>query len=191
MEEHMAISKAKAPDLTSRSNKILKPVIPFEGGLKMLPFKRILCPTDFSEPSYEALKIANELALYFSSDLFVLHVVPPIPTANVSPPPADKAPAKGFNISSYRHQLEELSKTSLKKVVAQRIAKKIKVHPIVVQGEASDQIIDTVDRQKIDLIVIATHGRTGWRRVIFGSVAEKVIRLAPCPVLTIQPPHEG
>lgn len=156
----------------------------------MLPFKKILCPTDFSEPSYEALKVANELALHFSSELFVLHAVAPIPSANVSPPPAGKAPSKGFNISLYRQQLEEISKRSLKKLVEQRIAKGQKVHRIVVQGEASDQIIDAVEKQKIDLIVIATHGRTGWRRFIFGSVAEKVIRLAPCPVLTIQPPHD-
>ncbi len=156
----------------------------------MLPFKRILCPTDFSDPSYEALRVANELALYFSSELVVLHVVPPIPTANVAPPPAGTAPPRGFNISLYRQELEEISKRSLEEIVEQRIAKGLNVHPIVVQGEASDQIIDVVDKQKIDLIVIATHGRTGWRRFIFGSVAEKVIRIAPCPVLTIQPPHD-
>lgn len=156
----------------------------------MLPWKRILCPTDFSEPSYEALKVANELALFFSSELFVLHVVVPIPTANVAPPPAGTAPPTGFNISSYRHELEEISKRSLNEIIEQRIAKGINVHPIVVQGEASDQIIDIIDKEKIDIIVIATHGRRGWRRFIFGSVAEKVIRLATCPVLTIHAPDE-
>jgi nucleotide-binding universal stress UspA family protein len=156
----------------------------------MVPFKKILCPTDFSDPSYEALKVANELALYFSSELFVLHVVAPIPTANVAPPPAGTASPKGFNIPLYRQELEEISKRSLEKIVEQRIAKELNVHPIVVEGEASDQIINAVEKQQIDLIVIATHGRTGWRRLVFGSVAEKVIRLAPCPVLTIQPPHD-
>jgi universal stress protein A len=156
----------------------------------MLPFKRILCPTDFSEPSYEALRVASELALHFSSELLVLHVVPPIPTANVPPPPPVTAVPMGFNISAYRQELEELSKRSLQEVVEQRVAKELNVHPIVVEGEAADQIIDAVNKQKIDLIIIATHGRTGWRRFIFGSVAEKVVRLAPCPVLTIQPPHE-
>ncbi len=156
----------------------------------MLPFKKILCPTDFSEPSYEALKVANELALHFSSELLVLHMVQPIPMANVPPPPPATAAPMEFNISSYRQELEQVSKRSLQEVVEQRVAKGLNVHPIVVQGEAADQIIDAVDKQKIDLVVIATHGRTGWRRFIFGSVAEKVVRLAPCPVLTIQPPHE-
>jgi universal stress protein A len=156
----------------------------------MLPFKRILCPTDFSESSYEALRAANELALHVSSELLVLHAVQPIPTANVPPPPPAAAAPMGFNISSYRQELEALSERSLQEVVDQRVAKGLTVHPIVVQGEAADQIIDAVEKQKIDLIVIATHGRTGWRRFIFGSVAEKVIRLAPCPVLTIQAPHD-
>ena len=161
-----------------------------ERGVKMLPFRKILCPTDFSDPSYEALRVANELALYFSAELFVLHVVPPIPTANVSPPPADAAPATGFNLSSYRRELEELSQRSLEEIVQQFFAKGLNVHPMVVQGEASHQIIAAVDKQKIDLIVIATNGRTGWQRFIVGSVAEKVIRLASCPVLTIRPPHD-
>ncbi len=156
----------------------------------MLPFKKILCPTDFSEPSYEALNVANELALHFSSELFLLHVIAPIPTANVSPPPTGSASSKGFNISLYRQELEDLSRKSLEKVVEERISKGLNVHPIVIQGEASDQIIDAVEKHTIDLIVIATNGRTGWRRFIFGSVAEKVVRFSPCPVLTIQPPHE-
>jgi universal stress protein A len=156
----------------------------------MLPFKRILCPTDFSESSYEALRAANELALHFSSELLVLHAVQPIPTANVPPPPPAAAAPMGFNISSYRQKLEALSERSLQEVVDQRVAKGLTVHSIVVQGEAADQIVNAVEKQKIDLIVIATHGRTGWRRFIFGSVAEKVIRLAPCPVLTIQAPHD-
>jgi len=156
----------------------------------MLPFKRILCPTDFSEPSYEALRVASELALHFSSELLVLHVVQPIPVANVPPPPPATAAPMAFNISSYRQELEEVSKRSLKEVVEKWVAKGINVEQTVLQGEAADQIIDAVDKQKIDLVVIATHGRTGWRKFIFGSVAEKVVRLARCPVLTIQPPHD-
>lgn len=155
----------------------------------MLPIKKILCPTDFSDPSYEALKVASELAVHFSSELVVLHVVQPIPTANVPPPPPSSTGPMRFNISSYRQKLEEISKRSLQEVVEQHVAKGLHVHPIVVQGEVAYQIIDAVDKQKIDLIVIATHGRTGWRRFIFGSVTEKVLRLAPCPVLIIQPPH--
>lgn len=155
----------------------------------MLPFKKILCPTDFSEPSYEALKVANELALYFSSELFVLHVVQPIPTVNVPPPSASTAVTPKFDISLYRQELIKLSERSLKEIADQRLSKELNFNLIVKEGEAADQIIDVVGKQCIDLIVIATQGRTGWRRFIFGSVAEKVIRLAPCPVFTIKAPQ--
>jgi len=65
------------------------------------------------------------------------------------------------------------------------------VRQIVVLGGAADEIIRISGEEKVDLIVIATHGQTGWRHMVFGSVAEKVVRLAPCPVLTVRAPHKG
>lgn len=152
----------------------------------MLPFKKILSPTDFSELSYEAMKAANELALHFSAELYVVHVVPPIPTANV---PAPTSPSS-FHISSYRQELEESSKKSLDEIVKQQISKEVRAHPIVLEGDASYQIVRIAEEENVDLIVIATHGETGWRRLVLGSVAEKVGRLAPCAVLTIHAPHK-
>jgi nucleotide-binding universal stress UspA family protein len=61
-------------------------------------------------------------------------------------------------------------------------------HPVLASGDPPREIIRAAEDQKIDLIVIATHGHTGWGRLLFGSVAEKVVRLAPCPVLTIKAP---
>jgi len=152
----------------------------------MIPFKKIVCPTDFSEPSYEALKAANELAVYFRAELVVVHVVPPIPTTSVAPP----TEPGGWDISGYRRQLDESSRRSLDEVVKERVAPEVQVRPMVVEGDAAYQIVKIAEEEGADLVVIATHGHTGLRHLVFGSVAEKVVRLAPCPVLTIHPPRQ-
>ena len=150
----------------------------------MLPFKKILCPTDFSEPSYEALKIANELALHFSSELFVVHVVAPVPLF----PAAPTVPVT-FNVPEYQQELEMSSRKMLEEMANKYISEKIWVRTLSVVGEAPSQIVKIADEEKVDLIVIATHGQTGWRRFVFGSVTEKVVRLASPPVLTIRAPQ--
>ena len=147
----------------------------------MLPFKKILYPTDFSEASYQALKAANELAAHFSAELSIVHVVSPV--VQTSP---DFAPG-----ALALQEMEASAEKSLQEVVKQRVSKELHVRQIVVLGEAADKIIRMSEEEKVDLIVIATHGQTGWRHLVFGSVAEKVVQLAPCPVLTIRAPYKG
>jgi len=151
----------------------------------MLPFKKILCPTDFSDPSYESLKAAAELAGHFSADLYLVHAIPPIPLSNVSSP--ETMPA--FDISLYQEELKKGSEKTLQEVIEQRLPKGLLVHPLVVIGHPVEEILRIAQDQKMDLIVIATHGRTGLPRLLFGSVAEKVVRLAPIPVLVVASPH--
>jgi nucleotide-binding universal stress UspA family protein len=74
--------------------------------------------------------------------------------------------------------LEELAKPLL--------ARGLKVHTIVTHGDPASEIVKIAKQKSVDIIVIATHGNTGWRRLAFGSVAEKVVRTATCPVLTIR-----
>lgn len=143
----------------------------------MLPFRRVLCPTDFSKASYEALKAANELALHFSGELYLVHVVAPVPVV--------EAPTS-FNVPLYQQELTQSAERSLREVIEQRVAKELEVHPVVALGYAAEEIVRIAAEVSADVIVIATQGTTGWRRFIFGSVAERVVRLAPCPVLTIQ-----
>jgi nucleotide-binding universal stress UspA family protein len=145
----------------------------------MLPFKKILCPTDFSEPSYEAIKTADELAFHFGSELCVLHVVSPVPLVPMGAEPS------GFNVSLYERELEASSKRTLEEITHQLEWKDLKVRLIVLRGNAADEIVRVSEEEKADLIVIATRGRTGLDRLIFGSVAEKVVRLAKCPVLAV------
>lgn len=149
----------------------------------MLPLRKILCPTDFSEPSYKALEAANDLALHFSAALILVYVVPLV---------IDIPTSVDFYIPSDIQTAQARAEKALGEVVEKRISEKVKKRTQVVIGDPGDEIVKTAADVNADIIVIATHGLTGWRRLIFGSVAEKVVRLAQCPVLTIQsPPKEG
>lgn len=150
----------------------------------MLPLKNVLCPTDFSEPSYEALTIAVELATHFDAVLHIITVVPLVPIV--------EAPigieSSSFNIASYQKELEGQAKKSLKNLVEQKIGSNIKVTTAVLIGNAAAEIIRYATEKNIDIIVIATHGLSGWRRFIAGSTTEQVVRQSTCPVLTIHRP---
>ncbi len=152
----------------------------------MLPVKRILWPTDFSPPSYGALKAAEELAQHFSAELVVLHVVPPIPAIPTG------GSLEGIFSPSYPLEMESQAREALRKVVERNISGKTKTEALVVHGNVGGEIVNVAEKENVDVIVMATHGTTGWQRFVFGSVAEKVIRMAPCPVLSIQvPPEQG
>jgi len=150
----------------------------------MLPLKKILCPTDFSDPSNEALKIANELARHFSSEVILLHVVRPMSSSVTT------EPHTGFDIFAHQESIKESAQKSLENVKRKRLAKAGKVSSVIIEGEPAEEIIKAAGDEKVNLIVIATHGRSGWQRFVFGSVAEKVIRLSTCAVLTIRAPRE-
>jgi nucleotide-binding universal stress UspA family protein len=145
----------------------------------MLPLKKILCPTDFSEPSYEAIKAAKELALYFQAELFLIHVITPTPF--IPEIPSVAAP----RLLIAEQEIESYAKKSLGKLVEKFELKNRPVHLMVLVGNPADEIVRIANEEKVDVIVIATHGRTGLNRLIFGSVAERTVRLADCPVLTI------
>ena len=144
----------------------------------MLPLKKILYPTDFSEASYEALKVANELAVHFSAELWVVHAISPLATTT-SP--------GGFSLIA---EMEKAAQTSLQEVIKERIPKEVHIRQSITIGGAADEILRIAEQERVDLIVIGTHGQTGWRHAVFGSVAEKVVRLASCPVLSIRAPHK-
>jgi universal stress protein A len=147
----------------------------------MLPLKKIVCPTDFSEPSFEALQAAVELARHFSAELIVVHVVQPIPLVA-----AEHMGSVVFNVQAYQEEMEQAALKKLQQLLAERVAAAIAVRPLVALGDPADQIVRAADDAKADLIVIATRGQTGIKRLVFGSVAEKVVRLAGTPVLSIR-----
>jgi nucleotide-binding universal stress UspA family protein len=150
----------------------------------MLPFKKILSPTDFSEASYAGLAAANEMALHFSAELLVVNVVAAVPMPIMN----SGEGLGGFDVATYQLELESSAKNSLQELLDERVSSELRVRPFVVYGDAANEIVRIAETEQTDLIVIATHGMTGWRRFIFGSVAEKVVRHAPCPVMTVRAP---
>jgi nucleotide-binding universal stress UspA family protein len=153
----------------------------------MLPFKKILVPTDFSEPAQEAFKTAVELARHFSAQLLMVHVVPPIPVAYQ---PLDNPPL-AFDITVYLEDLVRISKENLQNYVTKHVPQGVPATISVAAGDPAYEILRLAKELEADLIVIATHGHGGWRHFLFGSVAEKVVRQADRPVLVVHAPPEA
>ncbi len=150
----------------------------------MLPIKRILAPTDFSSASMAAVKAACELARHFEAELELLYVVPPIPTL-----PADMSYT--FDVPNYTDSLQQAAEEKLAEVVTDQVSSGIPARHGIAFGDPAAEIVRKATEDQVDWIVISTHGLTGWRHLVFGSVAEKVVRTAECPVLTVRAPREG
>ena len=145
----------------------------------MLPIKKILAPTDFSDISVETIANASELSAYFGAELFVTHVIPPIPTL-----PSD--PHYNFEVPAYQDALKDNATRQLTVTIHQHVAEGVNAYPLVSYGDPAKEIVRISEEENIDLIVIATHGLTGWQHIVFGSVAERVVRTAKCPVITVR-----
>jgi universal stress protein A len=145
-----------------------------------MEIRRILAPTDFSELSKQGLKRALELAEAFGAKLVLLYVVepPPYPMEGIVPSPLG---------ATLLDDLERQATNDLAQMLSETQASKMDVARRVVVGIPYRKIVDVAEEEKIDLIVMTTHGRTGLSHLVMGSVAEKIVRTAPCPVLTIRP----
>src|SRR4051812_34202515 len=147
----------------------------------MVSIRRILVPTDFSDRGALAVRYAAELADKFGAELVLLHIVPEsvlaLPDA-VMPTPAPMADLDA---------LTEAGRTGLAHLIA---ALKLEAHKPRVEvrfGSPGQEIVAAARDLHADLVCVATHGRGGLARVLLGSVAEEVVRHAPCPVLTVRP----
>ena len=149
-----------------------------EEPLTMLPINKIVCPTDFSEPSYEGLNAAGELAEHFQAELLILNVVSPVPVM-----------AGAAHLPTVMREMQVAAEKSIQDLKAEKIPKRVKTRSFVVQGRPADEIVKLADKESANMIVIATHGESGWKKFLFGSVTEKVVRTASCPVLTIRQPE--
>ena len=142
--------------------------------------KRILLPTDFSKYAATATKYACELAAKFDAELHLLHTVEIIPAYMPEL-------ATGLDFSATVNALKTDADKSLTSLLDPQWAAGRKVIHAVIEGSPKVEIFRYAKQNAIDLIVLATHGRTGLAHVIMGSVAENVVRNAPCPVLTVRP----
>ncbi|HTW88460.1 MAG TPA: CBS domain-containing protein [Candidatus Binataceae bacterium] len=138
------------------------------------PFKKILCPLDFDDNSLAALDVAANLARYADGVVYVMHVVPMIIPPTGTP----------IYVDLYKEQ-EQVAREKLKET-GDKILSGVKHELLVYTGEPPASILGTQRRIGADLIVMATHGRKGFSRIVLGSVAEIVMREALCPVLTIR-----
>lgn len=150
----------------------------------MVTLKKILCPVDHSECSYLALKYAISLALKDEAKLYLMHVID-----------SRLYDTEMYKFSPYKlNEIDESKiRTDLMKSLPEGTTDVLEVETIVVKGVPFNEIINAATEISVDLIVIGTHGRTGISHVMLGSVAEKVVRKAQCPVLTVRipPPIPG
>lgn len=146
-----------------------------------MEIKSILFPTDFSEGSAQALNYAVDLANRYGAKLYLVHVI------------YDIAKGSGWyvphiSMDQMYKDIEEGAKKELERFGNQELGGLKNVERIVIKGVPHEEIINFAKNNKIDLIVIGTHGRKGLDRILFGSTAAQVVRFAPCPVLTVRIP---
>lgn len=142
-----------------------------------LKLKKILVPTDFSEASLSALQYAVALAAQFGASICLLHVVEPTSFVN---------DVYNVPISLSEDEVAARAKQNLASLAEREIGAAIPVIHRVRVGKAFQEIAAAARILHADMIVIATHGRTGLKRVLLGSTAEWVARYAPCPVLVVR-----
>lgn len=144
----------------------------------MAPFKQILVPVDFTKYSDEALRVAADMARRYQASLALIHVLDPL----------------DYAVAEYEAEPNERRRLALSEIekaldAAKRVALSAGVSGVTtraIEGGVSDGIVDFASRANCDLIVMGTHGRTGIKRAVIGSVAEAVVRRAECPVLTVK-----
>jgi nucleotide-binding universal stress UspA family protein len=140
--------------------------------------RTIVTATDFSAFSETALSYAREIALKFAAQVHLVHVLERPEDVPWWLAEQEYHARRGTLEQEARRHLDETVRRCLDGVAAQADLK---------TGRAADQVVETAREVDADLIIIATHGRGGLSRVLFGSVTENVVRHAPCPVLTVRP----
>ena len=148
----------------------------------MMEIRKIIVPVDFSEYSLKSLRYANAFAANFGAELVLVYVVEPVVY------PADFSFGH-ITTPSVESQLHEHGKTHLDAIAHTEVSPDVRVKTVVRTGKPFVEIIRCAKEEEANLIIIATHGHSGIEHVLFGSTAEKVVRKAPCPVLSIRSPE--
>ena len=146
----------------------------------MNEIKKILLPIDFSDGSKELLKYATYFAEKFSATIFIVSVVEfPFTYSYYEFDPLDKIAEFKGNVMDYAHkQMEAFLEDNRNQLT-------VPVESSILTGRVAEELIRSAENESVDMIIIGTHGYKGLDRMIFGSVAAKVIKLAPCPTLTV------
>jgi nucleotide-binding universal stress UspA family protein len=139
-------------------------------------FGRILVPTDFSDPSKRALKCAARFVAHFGSKVTLIHVIEPVMSPDFT----------NFPLALDEDKVLETARQRLASLGRAHIDTHHLEAPVVRSGNPFHEIAETARELHIDLIIIATHGYTGIKRALLGSTAERVVRYAQCPVMTVR-----
>jgi nucleotide-binding universal stress UspA family protein len=146
-------------------------------------FHRIVVPTDFSDCAEAAWALAKRVAGTLSSEVVLAHIL-------VEPIVYGDATLAADSTLQLFEQGRKWVEDELEKWASAARAEGATVRPIVRMGSANEEIVNLATDERADLIIMGTHGRTGLNRLLLGSVADRVIRFAPCPVLTVRKPEE-
>jgi universal stress protein A len=142
--------------------------------------QRFLVPVDFSEDANRAVEYAIDLASKLGARVTLLHVMQLLPLGS-----GDMGVTVPYTyIQDLKEEITSRMQASLERITAAGLEGEI----AVVYGVPFQEILDTAKNQQVALIIMGTHGRTGLQHALMGSVAEKVVRLAPCPVLVVRQP---
>ena len=151
----------------------------------MILLKKLLVATDFSAPSAAALAYGRELAFTFGAQLVVAHVVERVLTNACGG-------GDGFMFvdPDLQHTVEAAARAELETLISEEDGVELRARVVVLtSGSPADAIVEYAKAAGIDLVVMGTHGRGALTHLLMGSVAERVVRLAPCPVLTVRHPE--
>lgn len=143
----------------------------------MIDWRRICCAVDFADPSRVAMAAAADIAKRFEAELTLVHVV--------APPPSGASDVLVSSRELARMQADEDGETLARWRADAEVRAGRPVRSRVLSGAPAEQIVEYAREQRHDLIVVGTHGRTGIPHLVLGSVAERVVRQSPCPVLVV------
>jgi len=169
------LSKQMRLDL-SQSDQLARAIMPEINRFPSIPTK-ILLPIDFSPSSQAALDMAADLAQHFQAELHLVNVIPEFPTTTIP----DFIPEAAFLENARKYAEVHLAKC--KAALQTRGVRS--TFSVEAGNDVVGNIMEVVEREHIDMIVISTHGISGWHPLVFGSIAEKVVKLAQCPLLLL------
>lgn len=153
--------------------------MPEANAVNTIPTK-ILTPIDFSPSSHAALEAAADLAQHFGAEIHLIHVIPMFPTTTLP---------DFFPEAKFAEEAKKEADRHFEAAQADLAGKGIKVSfSVEVGDDVASSILEAAEREHADMVVISTHGLTGWHPLVFGSIAEKVLKLAQCPVLLLRTP---
>jgi universal stress protein A len=146
--------------------------------------KKVLVPIDFSDYSKNSLRYSVNFVKCFNAELILIYVVEPV----IYPPDFSMGQ---IAVPAVDLELDRRASEELEKLGRTEIPRDMKVKTIIKTGKPFVEIIETAAEENVDLIIIASHGHSGVEHILFGSTADKVVRKAPCPVLSLRDPIKG